>query len=264
MKPVIVSVTGISGSGKSTVAEKIKERYGKENCVIISSDRYYREQVGKSFEEREKSNYDEPSILEFELLDENLAQLRLGNSVKVPKYNFGEHARCKNDDGSEVREDIHPTKIIIVDGILIFQPSYLQNKFDVPVFVDTPPAIAILLRIARDIAERGRTFFGAMKQCITTVIPGQDEFVLPFKKRKGILVVRNDDIHLNEDNPQAVRLEDISLPMEHVFAAIDRKLAANNTNVHSLFSAANVADAKSESKQEAAEHQAVASMHTIL
>jgi uridine kinase len=251
--PTIVAVAGISGSGKSTAANQIVEHYGAANCVIISSDRYYREQVGRTFDQRKETNYDEPPILDLKLLDENLAHLRLGNPVKVPKYDFNTHSRFKNADGSEVREDIHPVKIVIVDGILIFEPDYLQNKFDVPVFVDTPPEIAVLRRIKRDIDERNRDFDGAMTQCLLTVIPSQNKYVMPHKTRKDMLIVANEQTYKDKNA--------IQLQMDPVFAAIDKKLQAQSTKVYSLFSTPTTNDQALEAKAEAAPSLG---MHAIL
>jgi uridine kinase len=252
--PIIVAVAGISGSGKSTVADRIVERFGADNCVIISSDRYYKEQVGKTLQERNKTNYDEPAILDLEFLARDLAQLRLHNPIKAPKYEFSTHSREKNADGSEVREDIHPPKIVIVDGILIYEPEYLRNKFDVPVFVDTPPEVAVLYRIGRDIRDRGRDFASASKQCLTQVFPSQNQYVLPHKLRKDMLIVVNNKYYENES--------DIQLDMDHVFDAIEKKLLAQYANVHSIFTSAPTpaAAATSESKLELPRM----GMHTIL
>jgi uridine kinase len=242
---IVIAVAGISGSGKSTAAKKIVEEFGAENCVVISSDNYYREQHGKSFEEREKTNYDIPQSFDFDALANDLSELRQGKTVHIPKYNFVTHAREKVKDAEghdtevEIRIPVAPKKIIIIDGILVLQPPQLQTKFDMRIFVEIPPEVAVLFRIDRDLKERGRSFEGAMKQYLETVLASQNEYVLRNIPTDKIMFVKNDTYTLVDTNS-------IILKMNHVFDAIRQAITSHATNVHALFTSSTAANTRTD------------------
>ena len=182
MDILVIGIAGGTGSGKTTLTNRLKERFGKD-ISVISHDNYYRSQDDISFEERVKTNYDHPDSFETDLLIKHLKQLKNGHSIECPIYSFSEHTRTKDT------RKIDPTKVIIVEGILIFQNPELLNMLDIRIFVDTDPDVRILRRILRDVKERGRSLDSVVTQYLATVKPMHEQFVEPSKRNADIIVL---------------------------------------------------------------------------
>jgi uridine kinase len=182
MRPVIFSVAGGTGSGKTTVANKILERIGQQNIAYVPHDAYYKHQSTLSLEERRKTNYDHPDSLETSLMIKHLKQLVAGYAVDIPVYDFTIHLRTTQTT------HVEPAPIILVEGILIFAEARLRNLFDVKIYVDTDPDIRLIRRLQRDVQERGRTFESVIQQYLTTVRPMHMEFVEPSKRFADVII----------------------------------------------------------------------------
>lgn len=179
---VIIGICGGTGSGKTTVIEKIIENLDSCKYTIIKHDDYYKENDSLTMEEREKINYDHPFSLDNDLLKENIQDLLKGCSIIKPLYDFTVHNRKKET------EEVIPTDIIIIDGILIFEDSELRKLMDIKIFVDTDADVRILRRIKRDIEERGRTLDSVINQYLKTVKPSHEQFIEPYKKYADIII----------------------------------------------------------------------------
>lgn len=166
---------------KTTLTRHLKEHFGPE-VSVISHDSYYKRQDGKTLEERAKVNYDHPAAFDTDLLIEHLKELKAGRPIQCPVYSYVEHNRT-----AETRE-ILPTKVIIVEGILIFQNPTLRDMFDIKIFVETDADVRILRRALRDVEERGRTLQSVVTQYLTTVKPMHEAFVEPSKRNADIIV----------------------------------------------------------------------------
>jgi uridine kinase len=179
--PLFIGIAGGTGSGKTTLAEKIHNAF-PDNSQLISQDNYYKELHGLSLEERRKTNFDHPDALDFSMLQNHLIALRNNEAVKVPVYNFSTSMR-------ETRENtIIPTDIIIVEGILLFSIPEIRELLDVKIFIDTPNDIRVLRRITRDLQKRRRDFESLQQQYLTTVKPMHELFVEPSKIYADVIV----------------------------------------------------------------------------
>ena len=181
---IIIGVAGGSGSGKTTVAHNLIKAFKAEDAVLVEQDAYYKEHSHMTFEERSKVNYDHPNSIEFELLKKHLLNLKSGESIQRPIYDFTTHSR------KEESITLQPSRIIIVEGILIFAVPEIRELFDVKIFVDTDADEMLLRRIERDINERGRTFDSVKTQYLTTVKPMYLEFAEPSKRYADIIIPR--------------------------------------------------------------------------
>lgn len=181
MNTMMIGIAGGSGSGKSTFTNRIKERF-KENVTIIYHDSYYRDQSHLPMEERVRVNYDHPDSLETELLIKHLHMLRHGESIDCPVYDFTVHNR------SDRTRRIDPSRIILVEGILVLSDPALREFFDLKVYVDADADERILRRIRRDVKERGRDLDGIIDQYLTTVKPMHAQFVEPAKSNADIVL----------------------------------------------------------------------------
>mgnify|MGYP004647161411 FL=1 len=181
LNPIIIGIAGGTGSGKSTLAENIKKEFA-HNITMISHDYYYKSHYDMPFEERAKLNYDHPDAFETNLLIEHLKELKKGNAINRPEYSFVEHQREKNT------VEVIPKKVIIVDGILIFENKELRDMMDIKIFVDTDADIRFIRRLLRDVKERGRSLDSVVTQYCTTVKPMHEQFVEPSKKYADIIV----------------------------------------------------------------------------
>lgn len=182
MNTIFIGIAGGTGSGKTTLTRHLKEHFG-DNVTVIGHDSYYKRQVGKTYEERALQNYDHPSAFDTDLLIEHLRQLRDGKSVRCPVYSFVDHNRT--DETVEIR----PAKVVIVEGILIFQNPTLRDLFDIKIFVETDADVRILRRALRDVEERGRTLQSVVTQYLTTVKPMHEQFVEPSRKYADLVVL---------------------------------------------------------------------------
>lgn len=182
MIPKIVGIAGGTGSGKTTLARKIREGLG-EASNLIQFDWYYRDLSYLPLKDREEVNFDHPSSLESELLVEHLRQLKSGHAIDVPLYDFKTHSRVPD-------ETIHiePLPVIVVEGILLFCFEPLRELLDIKVFVDTDADIRVFRRIRRDMRERGRDFNSIRKQYYKTVRPMHLEFVEPSKRYADVII----------------------------------------------------------------------------
>ena len=167
--------------GKSTLADNIKKEFAN-NITMIPHDCYYKDHPDLPFEERAKLNYDHPDSMETSLLIEHLKELKKGHSIQRPEYSFVEHKREKTT------VTVVPKKVIIVDGILIFENKELRDMMDIKIFVDTDADIRFIRRLLRDVEQRGRTLNSVVTQYCTTVKPMHEEFVEPSKKHADIIV----------------------------------------------------------------------------
>ena len=182
--PLILGVAGGSGSGKTTVVNKIVEGIGRKKVLIIEHDSYYRDLSHLPFSERKKQNFDHPTSLETELMIRHLDALVNGYKIDIPVYDFVEHTRSANTITA------FPKKIILVDGILIFSEPKLRKRIDIKIFVDTDDDVRLIRRLKRDITERGRDFDGVLDQYEKYVRPMHLEFVEPSKRYSDIIIPR--------------------------------------------------------------------------
>lgn len=182
MRPLIIGVAGGTGSGKTTVANRILERVGTEHIAYIPHDAYYRDLSHLPYEERQRINFDHPNSLETELMVEHLIALRDEHPVEIPVYDFTIHTRTK-----ETRH-VEPARIVLAEGILIFAEPELRPLFDVKLFVDTDADIRLIRRLQRDVEERGRTVQSVIEQYLRTVRPMHLEFVEPSKRYADVII----------------------------------------------------------------------------
>ncbi len=182
--PVVIGVAGGSGSGKTTVVRKIVESMGDDHVLVLEHDRYYHDHPELRLEERAALNYDHPDSLETALMVRHVNELRSGQAVELPAYDFARHARRHTTD------HLTPRQIIIVEGILIFADAALRDLMDVKVFVDTDDDTRFIRRLKRDVAERGRTMESVIDQYLSTVKPMHLEFVEPAKRYADIIIPR--------------------------------------------------------------------------
>jgi uridine kinase len=180
--PVIIGIAGGSGSGKTTVVRRLASSLGDDQVSVLEHDRYYRDRSDLRLEERAALNYDHPDSLETDLLVEHVKQLRTGQAVDAPQYDFARHNRL------DARDTIGPRAAIIVEGILIFADAPLRALMDVKVFVDADDDTRFIRRLQRDISERGRTVQSVIDQYLGTVKPMHLEFVEPSKRYADIIV----------------------------------------------------------------------------
>ena len=178
---MIIGIAGGSGSGKTTLSQKIKDVF-KDEVSILCHDYYYKSNDGLSLEERKKLNYDHPDSFDTNFLIEQLKDLKSGKTIKHPVYSFVEHTRLNET------VEVKPTKVIIIEGILIFENKELCDLMNIKVFVDTDGDLRIIRRLLRDVKERGRDLDSVVNQYIETVKPMHEEFVEPSKRRADIII----------------------------------------------------------------------------
>ncbi len=186
-QPFVVGVAGGTGSGKTTIAQKIAESVPRESVSVIEHDSYYRDAAHLDVEARAQLNFDHPDALDTQLLIEHLQALKSGTAAEVPLYDFKTHARR----GETKR--VLPTAIIVVEGILIFSDADLRPLLDLKIFVDTDADIRILRRIRRDMEQRGRSFESVREQYYRTVRPMHLQFVEPSKRWADVIVPEGGD-----------------------------------------------------------------------
>ena len=178
---LVIGIAGGTGSGKTTLMKNLIEEF-KEDVTILSHDNYYKRHDDLTYEERCKLNYDEPAALETDLMAYHLDQLRHGQSINCPVYDFTQHNR------SNETIPIHPERVIIVEGILIFENRELRELMDIRIFVDTDADVRLCRRIKRDVNKRGRSLESVLTQSQETVKPMHEMYVEPSKKYANIIV----------------------------------------------------------------------------
>ena len=178
---IVIGIAGGTGCGKSTMIEKIRNEF-MEQITILSHDFYYKEHSSLDYEERSKLNYDHPNAFDTDLMIQHIRQLKKGESIYRPVYDFTIHNR------TEETVLVQPSKVIIVEGILIFENKELLDLLDIKVFIDTDADVRIIRRILRDVSERGRTLESVITQYLTTVKLMHEQFVEPSKKNADIII----------------------------------------------------------------------------
>lgn len=184
LKPLVIGITGGSGSGKTTVSRELVRRLTEDgsSAILLQQDSYYKDQSDKPMSERVKTNYDHPDSFETDLFVSDLRRLLRHEAISKPIYDYPNHTRAK-----EV-EPVEPADVIIVDGVLLFNNSRVRDLLDMKIFVDTDDDIRFLRRLERDIDERGRTVRGVIDQYLATVKPMYHQFVEPTKRYANIIV----------------------------------------------------------------------------
>lgn len=181
MNPIIIGIAGGTGSGKTTLVNKLKSVLGDE-VVTLCHDYYYKANDHLPLEERKKLNYDHPNAFDTEMMIDDIKRLKDGMIVERPTYDFVGHTRA------EETVKVSPKKVIIVEGILIFENRELLNQLDIKVFVDTDADVRIIRRIVRDVKERGRSLDSVINQYLNTVKLMHEEFVEPSKRNADIII----------------------------------------------------------------------------
>ena len=179
---LIIGICGGTGSGKTTVANRILESVSASEVVFIQQDSYYRNLTDLPLDYRHIANFDHPDALDNDLLVNHVRRLKAGEAVELPLYDFKTHTRM-----NETRH-VEPKPIVIVEGILIYADPRLLEQMDIKVFVDTPDDIRFIRRLRRDLAERGRTIESVIEQYIATVRPMHMQFVEPSKRHADVII----------------------------------------------------------------------------
>lgn len=182
---LIIGIAGGTGSGKTTVVRQIIDELKNEEVDVISQDSYYQDTSHLSYEERVKINFDHPKSIDFDLLVSHLKELRAGNTIQQPVYSFKEHNRT----GETV--EIHPRKVIIVEGILILTHSDIRDMFDIKIYVHADSDERLIRRLRRDINERGRDLDEVLWRYQTTLKPMHQQFIEPTKEFADIIIPTN-------------------------------------------------------------------------
>ena len=179
---LIIGIAGGTGSGKTTVVNQILNEIPESEVAVISQDSYYKETPELSYEERTKINFDHPRALDFNLLVEHLKELRKGNIVEQPVYSFVTHNRTKDTVIT------HPTKVLIIEGILIFNNPELRDLCDIKIFVHADTDERLIRRLKRDIQERGRDMHEVLNRYQDTLKPMHQQFIEPTKNFADIII----------------------------------------------------------------------------
>lgn len=182
---LIIGIAGGTGCGKTTVVNQIISQLPEKEVALISQDAYYSDTSHLSYKERTKINFDHPRAIDFELLYNNLATLKAGEAVHQPVYSFVKHNRTKDT------LLIHPRKVIIVEGILIFTHAGLRDLFDIKIFVHADSDERLIRRIKRDMSERGRAIAEVLERYQNTLKPMHQQFIEPTKEYADIIIPNN-------------------------------------------------------------------------
>jgi uridine kinase len=188
MNPILIAIAGGSASGKTTVVKKIIEQLNSKDITVISHDDYYKDLTHLALTERYKVNFDHPDSIDNDLFVAQLKDLLDGKCISKPKYNFVEHNR------SSVTELVEPTKIIIIEGILILEDERVRDLATIKLFVESDDDIRFIRRLVRDTKERGRSIESVINQYLTTVKPMYYAFIKP-TKRYADIIIPNDSTH---------------------------------------------------------------------
>lgn len=182
MDCMIIGIAGGTGSGKTTLTQRLKQRFG-EDVSIVYHDNYYKSNSHLPYEERCLLNYDHPDAYETDLMLMHLQRLKEGEAVDCPVYDYTQHTR------SDRTVRINPAKVILVEGILIFENRALRELMDIKIFVDTDADVRILRRVIRDVRDRNRSIESVVQQYLTTVKPMHEQYVEPSKRSADIIVL---------------------------------------------------------------------------
>ena len=182
MDTILIGIAGGTGSGKTTLADKLVDSFGSDEVSILRHDNYYKRHDEMTYDERSQLNYDNPDAFDTELLCEHIQMLKEGKAIEMPVYDYTVHNRS-----NEVVV-VEPAPVIVLEGILIFAEQSLCDLMDIKVFVDTDADVRILRRILRDVKERERSLDSVISQYLTTVKPMHEQFVEPSKRRADIII----------------------------------------------------------------------------
>ncbi|WP_144511161.1 uridine kinase [Bacillus sp. FJAT-22090] len=180
--PLIIGITGGSGSGKTSVTNAISDVFKDHSVVVIEQDYYYKDQSHLKFEERLNTNYDHPLAFDNDLLIQHINDLLNNKAVEKPVYDYAQHTR------SSETITIEPKDVIILEGILVLEDERLRNLMNIKLFVDTDSDLRIIRRILRDIHERGRTVESVVEQYLSVVRPMHNQFIEPTKKYADVII----------------------------------------------------------------------------
>ena len=192
-KPIIIGVTGGSGSGKTSVSRAIFNNFPDHSIMMLEQDSYYKDQSHLSFEERLNTNYDHPFAFDNDLLIQHVGDLLNYKAIEKPVYDYVAHTRSQ---ATIIQE---PKEVIILEGILILEDERLRDLMDIKVYVDTDDDIRIIRRIKRDMEERGRTLDSVIEQYLTVVKPMYHQFIGPTKRSADIIVPEGGENHVAID-----------------------------------------------------------------
>ena len=182
---LILGIAGGTGSGKTTVVNQILYQLPDQDVTVISQDSYYKTTDDLSYDERVKINFDHPRAIDFDLLVDHLNTLKKGNAIEQPVYSFAAHNRTKDIIKT------HPSKVLIIEGILIFTNKELRDLLDIKVFVHADSDERLIRRLKRDIQERGRDMDEVLQRYQTTLKPMHDQFIEPMKEYADIIIPNN-------------------------------------------------------------------------
>ena len=207
MRHVALGVAGGTGSGKTTVAERILDGVGRDRIAFLAHDSYYKDVEWRSEQQLQRHNFDHPDALDNELLVKHIKALKQGIAVEVPVYDFVVHRR------TDETIPVEPRPVILVEGILLFAEPALRELLDFKIFVDTDPDVRLARRIRRDIRDRGRTVEDVLRQYMTTVRPMHLEFAEPSKRWADVIVPEGGD--------NVVALDMVMARVEQLLAAAE-------------------------------------------
>ena len=178
---MVIGIAGGTGSGKTTITRKLIECFGPD-VSVIHHDNYYKAHHNMPYEERTRLNYDHPNAFDTDMLIRDLRQLKRGKAIQCPVYDYSIH------DRTDKTITVRPTRVIIVEGILIYESRELCDEMDIKIYVDTDADVRILRRIMRDVRDRGRSLESVVNQYLNTVKPMHEQFVEPSKRRADIII----------------------------------------------------------------------------
>ena len=182
-KPIIIGIAGGSASGKTSVARKLVKNFDDDKTVaIIRQDDYYRDQSHMPFQERLKTNYDHPDAFNNELLIRQIDELASGKSVEKPTYDYVNHTR------STITEVVHPSDVLILEGLFVLEDEEIRKRLDMKIFIDTDADIRFIRRLKRDVRDRGRTIESVCDQYMNTVRVMHEAFVEPSKRKADVII----------------------------------------------------------------------------
>ena len=178
---MVIGIAGGTGSGKTTITRRLIQSFGEE-VSVVHHDNYYKAHHDMPYEERAKLNYDHPNAFDTDLMLLHIRQLKAGKSIQCPVYDYSIH------DRTDKTVLIRPTRVIIVEGILIYESLELCREMDIKIYVDTDADVRILRRIVRDVRDRGRSLDSVIDQYLSTVKPMHEQFVEPSKRRADVII----------------------------------------------------------------------------
>ena len=182
-KPIIIGIAGGSASGKTSIANKLRDTFSDEKSdLIIRQDDYYKDQSHMPMEERYKTNYDHPFAFDNEYMIEQLNELMAGKVIQKPVYDFVEHTRSK------ITETCYPADVIILEGLFVLENEDLRKLLNIKVFVETDADIRFIRRLLRDVKERGRTLESVVDQYVNTVRVMHEAFIEPTKRYADVII----------------------------------------------------------------------------